>query len=422
MRILHPLRSPPVRLLWAGLVLSAVGDQLYAVALAWIGVAVLGPSAGYLAALQSLVILLAVLGIGHWADRWDRRRSMVGADLARALILLAVAGLWLASGHPSVPQLVAAIVVLSAGEAVFRPALQTLLPTLVDDVRLLPAANGLIDATERAARLLGPGLVALLAGIVPVVHFLTLDAVSFLCSGAAIAMIGRWHRGRLVSTNPGPGSVLHAIRRGIQAMRGHPLLGYVLATTGWVNGAWYAVFFLGLPLLIQQRGITGLGGSSLGAYGAVISAYGSTNLIATLVVGSRAPSLRPQVQICAGNMLVGCGVMLLGLASCFPASSVLLGLMASAALGAIGGPMKDIPVAVLRQTHVARPDLAAAMRASMAAATAGILTALLLAPLAFTALGVLPVIVACGAGIALIGAVGLARYADWTERPAPSAT
>ena len=385
--------------------------------LAWIGVAVLGSNAGYLSALQSLVVLLAVLGIGRWADRWDRRRSMVGADLARALVLLVVAGLWLMRGHPSVPQLVAAIIVLSAGEAVFRPALQTLLPTLVDDARLLPAANGLLDATDRSARLLGPGLVALLAGVVPVVHFLTLDAVSFLCSAAAIAMIGRWHRGRLSFAVPGPGSLLQSIQRGIHAMRGHPLLGYALATAGLLNGAWYAVFFLGLPLMIQQRHITGLGGSSLGAYGAVISAYGSTNLIATIVVGSRAPSPHPQVQIYVGNMLVGCGVVLLGLADVLPPPQILLGFMACAALGAIGGPMKDIPLAVLRQTRVPRQDLAAAMRAYMAASTAGALLALLLAPLAFSTVGVLPVIVACGAGTVLIGAIGLARYADWTESP-----
>ena len=119
MRIFQPLRGAPVALLWGGLSLSALGDQLYAVAMTWIAVQVVGSNAGYLAALQSAVVLLAVLGIGRWADRWDHQRSMIGADLSRAAILLAVVIVWLATGGPSAAQLVAAIVVLAAGQAVF---------------------------------------------------------------------------------------------------------------------------------------------------------------------------------------------------------------------------------------------------------------------------------------------------------------
>src|SRR5471032_1118622 len=165
LRLFHPLRSAPMALLWGGLSLSALGDQLYAVALTWIAVGVLGSSAGYLSALQALVVLLAVLGIGRWADRWDQQRSMVVADLSRACVLLAVVAAGLATGGPSAVQLIVAIVVLAIGQAVFQPALQAVLPTLVTDPRRLPAANGLLDATDRSARLLGPGLVALLAGI-----------------------------------------------------------------------------------------------------------------------------------------------------------------------------------------------------------------------------------------------------------------
>ena len=51
--------------------LSAVGDQLYAVALTWIAVGVLGSNAGYLGALQAFMALLAVLFIGVWADRLE---------------------------------------------------------------------------------------------------------------------------------------------------------------------------------------------------------------------------------------------------------------------------------------------------------------------------------------------------------------
>jgi hypothetical protein len=48
MRLLRPLRDAPIALLWGGLATSAVGDQLYAVVLSWIAVAVFGAAAGYL--------------------------------------------------------------------------------------------------------------------------------------------------------------------------------------------------------------------------------------------------------------------------------------------------------------------------------------------------------------------------------------
>ena len=111
-------------------------------------------------------------------------RSLIGADLVRAAVLLAVVALWLASGGPGAAPLIAAVIVLAAGQAVFQPAVQTVLPALVEP-RLLPATNGLMDTTDRSARLLGPGLIALLAGVLPVMHFLTIDALSFLVSASA---------------------------------------------------------------------------------------------------------------------------------------------------------------------------------------------------------------------------------------------
>jgi MFS transporter, DHA3 family, macrolide efflux protein len=413
-RIFHPLRSAPVALLWGGLSLSALGDQLYAVALTWIAVEVVGSNAGYLSALQALVVLIAVLGIGRWADRWHPQRSMISADLSRACILLAVVGVWLAAGGPNVGQLVVAIVVLAIGQAVFQPALQSVLPALISDTRLLPAANGLLDMTDRSARLLGPGLVALLAGILPIVHFLTLDACSFLASAAALLLITRLRPDRPAEYPIQREAIWQGIVKGCRAMAAHPLLGYFLATAGLLNGAWYAVYFLGLPLMIARHGVPG---SGLSAYGLVLSTYGCTNLAATVFFGSRPLPARPQFMMFGGNLLVGAGLALLGIASLLPAAWMLYGLAMAAALGAVGGPMKDIPVAVLRQTRLRPEDRAAGMRAYMAASSAGTLLAMLLAPGAIALAGAVPVVVACGAAYGGVGMVGLALHAGWIEPP-----
>jgi DHA3 family macrolide efflux protein-like MFS transporter len=89
-----------------------VGDQLYA--LSWIAVAVFGAAAGYLGALQAAVVLLTVLGSGHWADRRTHRSVMIAADLSRAASLVIVAAAWLVLGHPPAWGLVLAVLVLAA--------------------------------------------------------------------------------------------------------------------------------------------------------------------------------------------------------------------------------------------------------------------------------------------------------------------
>ena len=115
MRLLQPLRHRSVALLWSGLALSAIGDQLYAVALSWIAVGVLGAGAGYLTALQSGCILFSVLSAGFWLDRWDSRRVLVADYLVEATALALVVMAWTQTGSASPTLLVLAVIVLSVG-------------------------------------------------------------------------------------------------------------------------------------------------------------------------------------------------------------------------------------------------------------------------------------------------------------------
>ncbi len=410
--LVRPLRQPSMALLWGGLALSSVGDQAYAIAFTWIAVEAFGPTAGWLVAVGPLVVSLTLVFGGRLADGWVPLWAMLGADVARAAVLLGVVAAWSASGGPSPAALVAAVAVLGAGQAVFRPALQAVIPALVADPSALPAANALLDATERIARLFGPALVGALVIVLPIRHMLTVDAGSFLASAAALLLIQR--RTRLPAARPAsPGSVLASMAHGVRVVRRHRLLGYMLAMTGPLNGAWYAVFFLILPLMVARNGLVGPGGSGVAAYGAIISAYGCTNLLANLVIGSRPMPARPGRQIFLGNLIVGTGIC--GLAAIeaagLPQAALLPAYAAAAAFAAVGGPMQDIPVAVLTQSELPRPDIQAATRAFIAASQGGLLLGLVVAP-ALLGLLPLPLVVAlCGAPIIAFGVVGLRRYA-----------
>jgi hypothetical protein len=146
----------------------------------------------------------------------------------------------------------------------------------------------------------------------------------------------------------------------------------------------------------------------------VISAYGCTNLLATLVVGNLALPVHPGRRVFRGSMTTGSGIALLGIAMAapLPAEARLPCFMAAAALAAIGGPMSDVTVATVRQVLLATADMAAAMRAYMVMANAGALLGMLLAPALFRMIGVSAMQTMCGLAIVLAGAIGLLRHRD----------
>ncbi len=382
-------------LLWSGLALSAIGDQAYVVAMSWIAIDTFGPYAGWLVALGPLSVILTVLFAGQVADRLAPLAAMIRMDALRALALAGVVVAWSVTGAPSPWVLGLAIVVLGSGQAVFRPALQIVVPSLVPDRAALPAANALLDATERIARLLAPGLSGVLTTVLPVRHLLTFDALSFGGSALALGLIGR--RVRIAAVFAEPQAVLASMLHGARAASRVTLIRYELWTSALINGAWLSAYFLILPLLVSERGLVGPGGTGLAAYGLIISAYGFTNLVANLVVGSKPMPDQPGRQMFGGSMIVGAGIIGLATAAWLPDGWVLPGLMAAAALSAVGGPMNDIPNAVLRQTAFDLADVPAVTRAFLLTSQAGSLVGVAAAPILLGAFGPAPLLGLCGA-------------------------
>lgn len=402
--LLRALRERPIALLWAGLATSAIGDQLFAVVLGWVGTGLFGANAGYLGALQGGVVMAVALFSGPLADRVAPRATMVAADITRALMLALVVALWLAAGAPSGVMLIAAVAVLGAGSAFFRPSMQAALPSLAASPASLPAVNALLDTTERIARLLGPGLIGLLAALIPQVHFLSLDALSFLVSAGCVLGTIRY---RNVHHAPPPrGKLLIELGRGFRAMRRVPLFHKLLLTGGLINGVWYGVYFVAIPLLLRQDQ------APLSAYATVISAYGATNLAGTLVIGSRPLSRRPAIMIFGGNIVLGGFMALIGFAGLLPVSWHTWLIPILAACSAVGGPMQDITFATMRQIMLERHDLAAAVRAYMVVNNSGTLATLVIAPWAFMALGVATTIAVASLLLAFVAAIML-----WQSRP-----
>lgn len=407
MRLLQPLRHRPVALLWSGLALSAMGDQLYAVALTWIAVGVLGAGAGYLAALQSGCILLSVLFAGYWLDRWNYRRVLIADHLVEAGALALVVVAWTHTGSASPILLVLAVVVLSIGIGITRPAVQALLPELVPDQALLPAANALIDSTERMARLAGPLIVGALAGLLPEKHFLTLDALSFIAAATAMVLLPAARQ-----RPPAPMAHGHnAVLRGYIALRRDMLLRDCWSVAAIANGTWIVTFFLCVPLAIERAGVIGFGGSGLGAFGLVIACYGVTNFAALLIVGNRTMPFQPARQVIAAKLVMMTGMAVVAITAwCAPPDLLLPGFMLGAFVSAPAGPMADVPIAYMRQTRMGPGEVAPAVRAFIASNQVGNITGLLVAPVLIRWFGIGGVSALCSMLTAGVGLFMLLRY------------
>jgi MFS family permease len=132
----------------------------------------------------------SALAVGAFVDRRDARNVLVGADIARA-ILLALFGAYLIIVDEPVPvwMLLLLSFGLSVGAIMFFTASQRVLPVIVESGEF-EEANGSLTAVQTGGEMLiGPPLGAWLVGTIgPKVPILG-DAVSFGLSGIALAAL-----------------------------------------------------------------------------------------------------------------------------------------------------------------------------------------------------------------------------------------
>jgi len=181
------LRARDFRLIWTGQVVSVVGDGMQRIALLWWARRSGGNGLLAAVALATMLPLIAGSPVGGWmADRLDRRRLMVAADLARLGLTAALATLML-SRHAS-PVVVCALVALCAlATSVFEPTYAAAVPTLIEpDDR--PAANGMNMANSAVGGLIGPLVGGVLIASFSVGTVLTINAITFAWSAAFVAM------------------------------------------------------------------------------------------------------------------------------------------------------------------------------------------------------------------------------------------
>jgi MFS family permease len=153
--------NPAFARMYAAQLISFAGDWFATVALLGLALELTG-----LAGLAALVLVLQTGGFavaspiaGILADRLDRRRLLIAADLARVPVAL---GFLLARDAGTLWLAFAGVTLLAIGAAVFEPTSSAALPNLVDR-RRLAEANVLIGSAWGTMLAVGAGLGGLVA-------------------------------------------------------------------------------------------------------------------------------------------------------------------------------------------------------------------------------------------------------------------
>ena len=132
--------------------------------------------------------LLFGLIVGVYADRWDRRRILLVADLIRFVVLASVPLAALAHVL-TVAQLYVVAFIAGTARVWFEVAHYSLVPALVSPARVVQA-NSSLEVTEGVSSLVGPALGGLLIKVFGAANALLADALSYLLAAAAWFSLG----------------------------------------------------------------------------------------------------------------------------------------------------------------------------------------------------------------------------------------
>lgn len=211
--------------LTAGLI-SASGDWILLIGMLYRVYAMTGSTIAAALAVLSSALPPVLLGpvAGMFADRWDRKRTMIVANLLMAAGLIP-----LLTVHDRRQVWIVFIVLAAEGSVAqfFTPAQQAMVPRLVPGDQLL-AANALSGQVRDVSRLAGSALGGVIAAAGGLTAVTLADAASFIGSALLLALVAASGKVVREGTGPGfpgfPGTLVRELRDGLLLSARQPYL------------------------------------------------------------------------------------------------------------------------------------------------------------------------------------------------------
>ncbi|HEY7661230.1 MAG TPA: MFS transporter [Actinomycetota bacterium] len=265
--------NPDFRRLYLASMISLGGDWFLLVALFGLVLDLTGQAiaVAFTIAAQDLTYFLASPFAGVLADRLDRRRLMIVADLARAALVL---GFLLVQDAEMVWLVYVLLAIIAMFSAAFEPASAAALPNLVDE-RDLSTANALSGSLWGTMLAVGGAIGGIVAGLFGRDVAIVVDAMSFLLSASLIVRV---RRSFSQAAPPAEHATLRqdTVETVRYARRDHRVLALLAVKFGWGLAGGVLVVLpllaidefdageIGLGLLLAARGVGALIGPFVG--------------------------------------------------------------------------------------------------------------------------------------------------------------
>ncbi|ORI13551.1 MFS transporter [Rhodococcus sp. 1168] len=324
-----PFAEPGFRWLWGGQLVGLIGDQIFPMAI----VAMLSERSGMALSLGLVFgarfagLSLLIIATGVLADRLNKTVMLLSSNVIRfsAVIFIIAMG-----GDLPLWALMLTTFLMGAGEAIFQPAYDSTIPSIVPATSI-EAANAATNMLRSIAQIVGPGMAGLVVTGIGATSALTLNAATFLVATSCLLALRRVAGAKLDSSPEAGNSLVTEALEGFRVVFSMRWL-FTLEIMSVVHvllavGPWFIL----LPLVATNR----LGG--LQSYGLVLSAFALGGLAGAALAGS----IGRRTQIPGVWGLIGLslfGVACLSLALPIP----LTGILALAALGGAGTQFFDV--------------------------------------------------------------------------------
>ena len=314
------LRNRDFNLYWAGVVLSQIGTRGTVAANYFQVYALTGSvlQTGLVGAGQAVALLvLSPIG-GAYADRLDRRKLLMWAQVVSLVVALVLAVLTL-TGQAQAWHVILSVLFTTAAATFDQPARQALIPAMVPKHQL-GQAIALLNPSREVAVLVGPALAGVFIAVGGPGLMYAVDAVTYAVLIGVLAVL---RVAPLVQVGP-PRSIFGSVAEGARYVLKRPLVTRLMALdlAATVFGA-YRVLLPALALDVLHVGPTG--------YGLLSSAPSAGALLATYVIFRVvARSNRLGRIVLASTALYGIAAIFLAQSRWFP-----LALVAALLLGAL---------------------------------------------------------------------------------------
>jgi MFS family permease len=305
---LSPLAERNFRLLWIGQGVSAIGDAMSPVALAFatLSVSHSASALGLVLAVSTVARVVSLPIGGVWSDRLPRQLVMLSSDSVRAAVHSVVAVL-LITGNAQLWHIVVQAIVYGFAAGFFMPASGALVPQTVSATRL-QQANALMGLTRSISEVGGPALAGVLVAALGPGWVFAIDAATFVVSAISLAML------RVAPiVGKGQASFWSELADGLRAVTSRRWYLLNLGAHALWNFAIAAFFVLG-PIVANNR----LGGPS--AWGLIGASMG----VGAILGGLTALRMMPRRPLVVANLaLILTAPQLLALAVPLPTAAIM---------------------------------------------------------------------------------------------------